>query len=436
MEKNLTLSRLGARVGSDADLFVRAAASDPVAFAEIYRRYHKRIHGFCLARVMNPEAAEDATQEVFLQLLQADATTVDNPRAWMYGVARHVSTDALRRRMRLAETDPADEDSPAWAHLTSADSAEKVMGRETARNIFLTLRKLNSRYRTALILRELHGQSSVEIAEALDTTVGAVDTLVSRARDAFGKTYAEVSDLPPACANTVELIYRRLGTGIDDAETQRVDSHVKSCGRCRAELKRATDKRGLSGLLPMLIAPRAIGPIPQALIANPAAAHLLEQCAQMTWLQHATMGAAAAAVAAVVVVSGAEMSSQYVPPRPVRTPVASPADPFRETARRSVRTIAPAVTPARETTPVAVTPSGRPALVAAPESNVDTVIPPVPEGDVPEMNTEPEAGPPKGIEPPAIPWAPSAPEFVPPIFDSPSHIGSLTGFPPFMGPGE
>lgn len=328
MEEPIVLSRISARVASDAALFVRAAQSDPVAFGEMYRRYHDRIHGYCLARIMDAQAAEDATQEVFLRLLQSDPASVENPRAWLYGVARNVSADCLRRRIRLAETGPAEEDSPVWTRLTAADTAETVMGREAARNIFLALRKLNPRYRTALLLREFHGQTSAEIAEALDTTVGAVDTLVSRARDAFGRTYAAVSGLPPACATTVELIYRRIGSGIDKSELQRLKSHVKTCPKCRAEYRRTVERRGLSALIPFLVPSKAFGSIPQAVMSNPAAVHLVERCSEMNVFQHLAMRIGAVAVAATLAIAnvgGAEPPHAVTEGPDMITETAAPA---------------------------------------------------------------------------------------------------------------
>ncbi len=434
MERSLTISRLAARMGSDTDLFARAAASDPVAFAEVYRRYHHRIYGFCLARVMNTQTAEDATQEVFIRLLQADATVVENPRAWLYGVARNVSTDALRRRMRLGEADPADEDSPAWDRLAAADSAEEVMGRETARNIFLALRKLSARYRTALILRELHGQTSAEIAEALETTVGAVDTLVSRARDAFGKTYAGVADLPVACASTVELIYRRLGTGVDSSEQDRIDSHVETCVRCREELKRAGNSRKLPALLPLLVPSRSIGAIPQALMNHPVAAHALaETCTNLTWLRCLLAGTAVA-VATTVAVTGNIATPPPASPPHAQTAVAASASARADEWKSSTRVVVPAVeTTARVVEPLAA------GTVVTPEKPVGPGFPHG--GDAPVLSRPdgPEGGhgeilgPPEGENPPVTPpVTPPASVDIPgpPAFVHPGPFGPPMALPP------
>jgi RNA polymerase sigma factor (sigma-70 family) len=249
----LTLSAWNSRRLPDENVFDRAVRGDPVAFSEVYRRYQKRIYGFCLARSLDPETAADATQEVFMKLLRAEPGSIENPRAWLFTVARNVVIDAARKRQRTPEDTGVEPDAPAWDRLKAADTADEVLARSDARNVFLALRTVRPRYRTALIMREIHGQSAKDMAEALEMSPGAVDTLVSRARDAFGVAYAAVGDLPSGCRATVELIYRRTGTGITDSEQTSLDAHLAECARCRAEADRAADPRHLGALLPFLV---------------------------------------------------------------------------------------------------------------------------------------------------------------------------------------
>ena len=257
--QTLTLSTWAARRRPDEDIFDRTLRGDPVAFSEVYRRYQKRVYGFCLARSLDPCTAADATQEVFMRLLRADPGSIDNPQAWLFTVARNVVIDVARKRTRTPEDAAADDDTLAWDRLKAADTADEVLSRSDARDVFLALRSLRPRYRTALILREVHGESSKDIADALETTPGAVDTLVSRARDAFGAAYASVGDLPAACRANIELIYRNHGTGITPEERSAMDAHAAGCERCRAEAKKADDPRHLAALLPFLIPARLLG---------------------------------------------------------------------------------------------------------------------------------------------------------------------------------
>lgn len=248
------LGAFAARRLGDGRLFERAVRGDAAAFSEVYRRYEKRVYGFCLARSLDREAAADATQEVFMRLLKAAPGSVDHPRAWLFAVARNVVIDAIRKRARLHEDGEANEDTAAWATMTTADTADEVVARADAEAAFLGLRRMRPRYRTALILREIHGQSSADIAEAMGVaSSGAVDTLLSRARDAFGVAYAAVSELPQVCRRNVELMYRARGSGINPQEAAALQAHLASCDRCRREDARASDPKRLSALLPLLV---------------------------------------------------------------------------------------------------------------------------------------------------------------------------------------
>lgn len=247
-----TVAVFRSRRATDDSVLTDALAGDPVAFSEFYRRYHTRIQGYCLARLRDAAAADDATQEVFLRVLRAEDSGVRSPKAWLFTIAGNVIADTYRRTAsRPAET--ASGDVLTHDISTGRDSAAEVIDRETARNVFTAIRRLVPKQRTALILRELHGQSSADIAEALDTTVGNTDVLISRARDAFGDAYADVSELSRPCREAVAAIYREGGSGISPAEKVALGAHLDTCPRCTAEFRRAHSKRYLPSLVPFLV---------------------------------------------------------------------------------------------------------------------------------------------------------------------------------------
>jgi RNA polymerase sigma factor (sigma-70 family) len=268
-----TMSRaiegIAIRRHSDADVFDRALRGDAVAFSEVYRRYHDRVFAFCLSRLLSREAATDAAQEVFVRILSADPATIRHPTSWLFGIANHVCIDVARRSSREAPAATDDSVDGAFAGSAETDAADAFFSRQAASDVLLALRRTKPRYRTALILREIHQQPMDDVAEALGVSVATAYTILSRARDAFGTAYAGVLDLPNGCRSAVEMIYRRTGTGLSQTDTRALEAHLDSCTRCRREADRAEDGSGLRSLLPLL--PLTLRPA-RGLIARAAAA--------------------------------------------------------------------------------------------------------------------------------------------------------------------
>lgn len=246
------LEGIAIRRSSDAEAFDRALRGDSLAFAEVYRRYHDRIFAFCLSRLLSREAANDAVQEVFLRALSADASRIASPGSWLYGVARHVCIDVARTAHRDRPADADDLASDEATHPAESAAEDAALSRQAASSVLLGLRRLNPRYRSALILREIHQQPMTDVADSLGVTVPTAYTILSRARDAFGKTYAEVLGLPDTCRRAVELVYRRTGTGISESEALGLESHLTTCPGCRREAARASGGKGMRALLPLL----------------------------------------------------------------------------------------------------------------------------------------------------------------------------------------
>lgn len=235
---------------ADCDVFSLACEGNPEAFAEVYRRYRTRIYGFCLARLISRELAEDATQETFVRFLSADTSTLESPRAWLFAVARNACTDIWRQRQREDTADSLPDSSPVAR--TSPDAAEEMRIAQDTRNGLLALRRMRPRYRSALILREIHGLPVSDIADSMGVREGTAHTLISRARDCFARTYAEISGRPESCMDSMALIYRREGRVLSPAEQGRLDSHLEDCPWCR-EQSRVTAGSKLTGLMPLLV---------------------------------------------------------------------------------------------------------------------------------------------------------------------------------------
>jgi RNA polymerase sigma-70 factor (ECF subfamily) len=150
----------------------QARQGDPRAFALLYRRYLDRVYDYCRHRLGTREAAEDATQTIFVKALGSIRTCRDDElfAGWLFAIARNVITDAYRAG-RVASVDI--DDRPDIADPTRSPE-ETAIGAEWTREIrHLRDDCLRGDDRELLDLR-LQGLTDKEIAVALDRSHGAI----------------------------------------------------------------------------------------------------------------------------------------------------------------------------------------------------------------------------------------------------------------------
>lgn len=163
----------------DAALLARYAGGDPVAARLLTARHAPRV--FAVARRMLGERteAEDVTQEAMLRLWRIAPDWEAGQASlgtWLYRVAANLCIDRLRRRREVASDrlpERADEAPGALSRMEADDRATALHA---------ALETLPDRQRLAVILRHFEERSNPEIAQILDTSVEAVESLLGRAR--------------------------------------------------------------------------------------------------------------------------------------------------------------------------------------------------------------------------------------------------------------
>jgi RNA polymerase sigma factor (sigma-70 family) len=162
---------------TDSDLMAAyAEACDENAFAELAARHQRMVYRVCLRMLQCHQEAEDATQAVFLVLLNKASrlTRKGELTGWLYGVARNVCLEALRTRARRQEEAMLDEiEVPAV--VESRPDHEEVMP-------FLDeeLAGLSGVLRQAVVLRYLQNHSEAEAAQRVGCAVGTLSMRASR----------------------------------------------------------------------------------------------------------------------------------------------------------------------------------------------------------------------------------------------------------------
>ncbi len=221
-----------------------ARAGNPGAFEAIVDRYQGRLLGFCRQMLRSTEDAEDVLQEVFVnayRAMLADEREI-NLRPWLYRIARNRCLNHLRK-----PTADAQESMDMVPTVEAASTAEKVHNREEFRQLLTDVGKLPETQRSALLLREMDAMSYEEIAQAMETSVPSVKSLLVRARISL----AEASQARQLTCGEVRIDLAEAAEGLRKLSGP-VRRHVRDCEECadfRSQL-RSNDKV-LAALVPV-----------------------------------------------------------------------------------------------------------------------------------------------------------------------------------------
>jgi RNA polymerase sigma-70 factor (ECF subfamily) len=158
----------------------RIQSGDVDAFADLYMRYFNPVYGYMRLALRTGDEAEDATQQVFVNVLEAlPRYERRGPpfRAWLFRIARNLAIDRLRERGRLELEEPGRLDllaEPSRADLQSLDWLSD-------HDVLAFIERLPLAQRQVLVLRYMLDLSTAEIADVLDRSQAAVRQLQSRA---------------------------------------------------------------------------------------------------------------------------------------------------------------------------------------------------------------------------------------------------------------
>jgi RNA polymerase sigma factor (sigma-70 family) len=224
------------RLQSDERLIVLIRRGNHGAFEALVSRYQSRLLAFCRHMLGSREDAEDVLQEVFaasFNAILADDRAI-NVRPWLYRIARNRSLNHLRRVQAIG-VDSMD------IHLSEggATTADKVHKREEFRLLVADVQDLPETQKTALLLREIDALSYEQIAEAMETTIPSVKSLLVRARVSL----AEAAEARTLTCDDVREELGEVAEGLRRS-TAPARRHIRTCERCqgfKAQL-RSTNK--------------------------------------------------------------------------------------------------------------------------------------------------------------------------------------------------
>src|SRR3984893_12527289 len=232
------------RLQSDQRLIALTRRGQPAAFEVLCAPPPSRLLSSCRHLPASREDAEDVLQEVFAaayNAVLADDRAI-NVRPWLYRIARNRSLNHLRRASAIG-VDSMD------VHFADhgLSTGDRVIRRESFRELIADVHELPETQRTALLLREIDALSYDQIADAMETTVPSVKSLLVRARISL----AEAAEARKLSCDEVRLELGGAAEGLAKLSTP-ARRHVRGCERCGYFKKQLKDNnRALAAILPI-----------------------------------------------------------------------------------------------------------------------------------------------------------------------------------------
>lgn len=192
------------------------------SFERIYRRHVGDVYRYALAVLRQPADAEDVAQTTFLNAYRAyqRGERPRNAQNWLIAIAHNVCRQRFRQAQRRPDEvefdDRVGEIVPEEDRGPSAEEIQRALGH------------LAFNQRAALVMRELEGRAYAEIAEILDTSVGAVETLLFRARRAL----REQLEGALTCEEAERAFSRQADGQLSRAERSGLRAHLRECSEC------------------------------------------------------------------------------------------------------------------------------------------------------------------------------------------------------------
>ena len=182
---------------NETELIEQLKQGDETAFKTIVEQWKDMVYNTILGIVQNETEAEDLAQDVFIKVFEKISPFNGDSKfsTWLYRIATTTALDHLRSKKRkkrfgflqsLGGTGDEKELVPDFHHPgVSLDNKER------AAVLFKAIDALPENQKTAYTLHKLEGLSYRDVSEVLNTTVSAVESLMSRANQNLRKQLEE-----------------------------------------------------------------------------------------------------------------------------------------------------------------------------------------------------------------------------------------------------
>jgi RNA polymerase sigma-70 factor, ECF subfamily len=170
---------------TDAELVARLKANDDEAYREVVARFGDPLYGYIYSITGDHHLSEDILSETYLRMVEKiDTYTFYGAplKAWLYRIAHNLAINALKRARPTVGVEAIDGAAPL-----ANDPAAAIVARAEAEELRAALAELTEEQQQVVLLRFVAGQSTGEVAQALDKTENAIKQMQFRALRSLGR---------------------------------------------------------------------------------------------------------------------------------------------------------------------------------------------------------------------------------------------------------
>ena len=169
---------------TDESLIERIELGDDSAFELLVKRYQQKVFQTCIGFVHNEEDAADLTQEVFIRVYKRLHTFKGNSTfsTWIYRISMNMSLNFLRKRKVKHLFTRIDQNEGKQEIISEERTDQNILRRDEKKKIQRILQKLTVAQRKAFVLSHYQELSNQELADVMEISIKAAESLLYRAR--------------------------------------------------------------------------------------------------------------------------------------------------------------------------------------------------------------------------------------------------------------
>jgi RNA polymerase sigma-70 factor (family 1) len=158
---------------TDHELFRSIATGNEAAFAELFRRYDRRIYPFVLKMIKSAVMAEEITQEIFIKIwrYRESLAVIDRPESYILTIAARHTLDQIRKRLNEDKMLRRFQSGLAPTHN---DPEELLLLKDTTELIQKAVDQLPPQQKSVYLLSRTQGLSYEEIGRELKISPNTV----------------------------------------------------------------------------------------------------------------------------------------------------------------------------------------------------------------------------------------------------------------------